>query len=110
MATRKLSSASVALGLGLGMALTLAGCGEDEPENSAVCVDEASQVRVDDDRCDDGHDHHGFVWFYYPFHVSAPAVGSSVKGTAGSFTKPAGSYTTVPAKGGFGTHSGTVSG
>jgi hypothetical protein len=109
MAARKLSSTTVALGLGIGMALTLAGCGEDEPDHSAVCVDEATQVRVDDDRCD-GDDHRGFVWFYYPIHVSAPAVGSTVKGTAGTYAKPAGGYSVVPAKGGFGTHSGTVSG
>lgn len=110
MSARKLSSTAITLGLGLGMALTLAGCGEDEPENSAVCVDEATQVLVEDDRCDDSRDHHGFAWFYYPISYHAPAVGSSVRGTTGTYTKPAGGYSVVPAKGGFGTHSGTVSG
>jgi hypothetical protein len=107
---RRLSSTAVTLGVGIATALTLAGCpkSEEEPTHSAVCVDEATQLRVDDDRCDDD-DHHGHVWFYYPLHTSAPPVGSTVSGTAGSFTKPAGSYTTVPAKGGFGTHAGTGS-
>lgn len=93
------------------LAAALIACAEDEPATHAsICVEKSSEIRVEDDKCpeDEGSNTH-FVWWYYPIHVSAPAVGSSAKGTNYITTAPAGAVTsTVPAKGGFGGTTGTT--
>lgn len=95
-------SAHVALGA-LAAAAALAGCSDSppDPQYGRVCVEEATQLRVDDDRCPDGALTPGYVWWYFPYHYGAPAVGSKVDTTRGSFTKPAGSIGSV-GRGGFG--------
>lgn len=91
--------------------------GEDEGDatHAAICVDAQTEVRVDDDKCDDdesndGHTH--MVWWYYPISYQAPAVGSSVKGTGGVTTRPAGAtfVSKYPPSGGFGGKTGVVGG
>lgn len=96
-------------------AATLSACAEEEKPatHTAICVDENTGNRIDDDKCDDDGDRRGsFVWIYYPIHYVAPAVGSNYKSTTGySTTRPAGAVTSVaPAKGGFGSHMGTTGG
>jgi hypothetical protein len=97
--------------------LALSGCGEDpKPDHQAVCVDQQTQKRIDDDKCDDDHHGHGFI--YYPIGHAYPPVGSQV---SGGITKlPKGHYAQVGGisksggvvtRGGFGRgHSGTVGG
>lgn len=85
------------------VALALSACGGDEdPEYGQICIDAQTQQRVDDDDCDDDDGHGGgMVWFWYPYHLGAPAVGSQAH-SAGSAVKPAGTYARVPASGGTG--------
>jgi len=99
-------------------ALALSGCGEDpKPDHQAVCVDKQTQVRLDEDRCDDEHHGHGFV--YYPIGRSYPAVGQPLSSGYVS-TLPKGHYAQVGGasksggtvlRGGFGRgHTGTIGG
>lgn len=86
--------------------------GEEEGDatHAAICVDSQTEQRIEDDKCDDD-DHAHFVWWYYPISYSAPAVGSSVKGTPYVKTVPAGSFTSkVPSSGGFGGFKGSTGG
>jgi hypothetical protein len=80
-------SRSVTLGVTAVLATTLFGCSasqEEEYEYGAVCVDEQTQRRVDDDRCDVGDGSHG--WYYIPTGSRAQPVGERVSG--GSFVPP----------------------
>ena len=106
-------SRSVALGAVMIAVLsqTAGACDNEEgtATDSAVCVDPATEIRVDDDKCDDD-DGHGFVWFYYAPSYHAPAVGSSLKSTP-FYKTPTGQYISrVPSTGGFGGHMGTTGG
>lgn len=88
-----LRSNSVALGA-VFAALLLA-CAEDEADQEAdtiaVCVEQGTDIRVDDDRCpdDDSGTSVGspFLWYYLGRSSAAPAVGSPV--TGGSYVRPA---------------------
>lgn len=112
-ARRRLSSSSVALGAGIALALSLAACseeGEESPEYAKVCVDQDTLLRADDSNCpDDSEGHVGYVPYYYPMSMPVPAVGKTVQGTTGTYSRPAGAsyFGKVPASGGFGAHTGT---
>lgn len=51
---------------------------------AAVCVDEATKQRVDDDQCDGDHSHVGFYggrgWYYVPRGGTVAPVGQQVSG------------------------------
>ena len=84
-------STKVSLSITTGMALVLSGCGSSDEASDdtyqAVCVDRATNIRMDDNQCDDdGDDRGGYGWYYYPMYHSYPAYGSSVSG--GSYAKP----------------------
>lgn len=102
----------VAAGLTSALALAVAGCSsEPEPTHNRVCVDPNTQIRVDDDECDDDRAGPGrFIWFYYPVHVGGVPVGSKINVSAGTYTKPAGPVGSIPRSGGFGTYRGTTGG
>lgn len=54
-------------------AALLAGCGGDSDDEQGICIDPATQQRVDDDACDsDGH-----TWVLVPH---PPAVGQKASG------------------------------
>lgn len=92
-------------------ATSVSGCAEEEQPatHTAVCVDPSTEVRVDDDRCDDNDTR--MVWWYYPITHHAPAVGHSVKGTPYTTSRPANAVvTTAPKSGGFGSYLGTTGG
>lgn len=63
----------------------LAGCGGqvDEGEYYGVCIDQVTQVRLDDEACDDDGS-----WYYLPAWYAIPRVGAVTSG--GSKVKPAG--------------------
>ena len=98
-------TAAITIG-GVLAGLALAACGSDEPDYSRICREAKTNIRADDSKCDNGGSGGGYVHHYIPSSQSAPPVGSHV--TGGSSSIPAGkTYTSVPAKGGFGTHAGT---
>jgi hypothetical protein len=108
-------SAVVTLGMGFAtlISTTAASCEGDpeRPDYVQVCEDE-QEVRVVDEDCNADSSGHiiipGRRWAYYPSSASAPAVG---KVGTGRVTPPAGaSVGRIPTSGGFGTHSGVVTG
>jgi hypothetical protein len=79
-------SASVTFGVATVFVATLSGCSvsaEEEYAYGAVCADQRTQARVDDDLCDDGGPH---GWYYIPTGSRAQPVGERVSG--GSFDPP----------------------
>lgn len=106
--SRRLRSAGVTVGLVLAAGIGFA-CAEGEPDQEfmdadygQVCMEEATEVRVFDDRCEDSSGGGGFHWVYVGRPHVAPAVGSKfTKGTY-SMTPPAGVGSRVPSSGGFG--------
>ncbi|MCK9793659.1 tRNA-dihydrouridine synthase [Isoptericola sp. 4D.3] len=111
---RRMRSASVTLGVTAVVAASLTGCGSQDADNRAICVDPETQLRVDDDECDEDDDYHGtgtpaagFYWYYLRSGGRAPAVGASYATSAGSFdsTKLSGSSS----KGGVSSDGGTIS-
>ena len=124
-------SASVTLGITAVLATTLFGCGgpneqysggqqysgDEEDGYGAVCVEEDTQLRVDDDRCDDDYGGGVLAWYYLPLGSRVGAVGQRVSG--GSFVLPAGAQASrggvpreggVVSRGGFGGKSGSFGG
>lgn len=98
-------TAAITIG-GVLAGLALAACGSDTPDYGRICKEAKTNIRVDDGKCDNGGSGGSYVHTYIPSSQKAPAVGSHV--TGGSSSIPAGkTYTSVPAKGGFGTHAGT---
>lgn len=99
-------SATVVLG-GLMAVASLTACGTDpqDADYTQVCVDE-SNIRVEDDRCPDDDDGRGFVglyrWFYMPSSHAAPALGSPIIPTQGSFVRPTTGKIATVSRGGFG--------
>ena len=86
--TTRRRSASVTIGVTAVLVVTLSGCsaaqGEEEDyDYGAVCADQDTQLRVDDDDCDDRG---SYAWYYIPVGSQAPAVGDRVSG--GSFDAP----------------------
>ena len=113
-------SASVTIGVTAVLITTLSGCSasaeEEEYDYGAVCADQQTEQRVnDDDDCDDGV---SYGWYYIPVGSYAPAVGERVSG--GSFDPPSSGEAVcrgeVPreggevSRGGFGGCSDTVGG
>ncbi len=109
MSQRK--SAAVVLGVTALLAPSLAACSSDDDtvDNQAVCVDEETQVRVDDDQCNpdgsratSGIGGSAFLWYFLGTSVGRgfPGIGQRVSG--GTFSQPSGSYRRggVPAAGG----------
>ncbi|SDQ42595.1 tRNA-dihydrouridine synthase [Quadrisphaera sp. DSM 44207] len=108
-------SARVALAVTPALAVALGGCAsgastgtgadeDGEPTSQAVCVDEDTGARVDDDECDDdGTRVGGFGWYFLPLGARIPAVGSRVSG--GSYSQPSG----TAVRGGAPRAGGTVS-
>ena len=84
----------------------LTGCGDSEGEEisaeySEVCVEDVTDLRVDDANCVSETTRHHWMWFPYGYHV--PSVGSKVNKSAGITSKPTGTIVRPPASGGFGT-------
>ncbi len=104
----------VASGTALFAAAVLTGCGSDpEPDHQAVCVQESTQTRVEDDKCDDdggarsGGYHGGFGWLLWGSGKRFPPMGGRVADYPGSVrTLPSGH---AGAYGGASAGGGTVS-
>lgn len=84
---RRMRSVSVAIGVTAVAAAALSGC-TATPDYEAVCIDDQTYERVDDDHCDDDEysGYGGYSWYYYSGGARVPSVGSHVSG--GSTTKP----------------------
>jgi hypothetical protein len=85
-------SATVQLVVTAALAATLTGCAADQ-DYTGICVDTATQERLDDEVCDDvdeGYVGGGHGWFFIPAGRVAPAVGQPVSSSTGSFTVPQG--------------------
>lgn len=80
---RRMRSSSIALGITAVMASNLTGCASSA-DYAAVCVDPATEERVDDGQCDDDSDYNGtgtgFFWYYLAGRALVPGVGSTVTG------------------------------
>jgi hypothetical protein len=79
----------VASGTALFAAAVLTGCGSDpEPDHQAVCVDQSTQTRVEDDRCDDdnvrGGGGAGFAWLLFASGRRFPPIGGRIANYPGS--------------------------
>lgn len=82
------------------LATSLTGCGAEEPpEAAAICVDQQTEVRVDDDRCQDrsggGFGSGGFAFLYFGGlgggrSYQAPPIGGSYRDSGGTFARPSG--------------------
>ena len=90
---RRMRSNTVLLGVTALAASSLTGCAS-EPDYAAICVDPETEVRVDDDQCDDSDDPDdytpgvpGFFWFYLGARSAAPipAIGSRYDPSAGTY-------------------------
>ena len=99
-------SQAVALGITAVLAAGLSGCGSDaEYDFAGVCVDKQTQVRVDDEQCDDNNTVYrsgGYGWYFIPLGTSAASVGSRV--TGGTYSDPG----TSASRGGVSRSGGTV--
>jgi hypothetical protein len=81
-------------------------------DQQGVCVDRTTDVRVDDDVCDDDGTGGSHGWYYIPSGSRAPAEGQAISGQ-GSFSEPRGQSFTkggVAADGGKVTRGGFLSG
>lgn len=112
---------SVAVSVGAVALVTvgLSGCSrEPDYDYAGVCVDEQTNTRVTDDRCD-GHTsgfHGGFGWYFIPRGTVAPAVGATATGgtlsparnawTGRGMSESGGTVT----RGGFSSHHATIGG
>jgi hypothetical protein len=104
-------SATVALGITALLAPALSACSSsDDVDNQAVCVDQETQQRVDDNQCGDERSSGGlgaspFLWYFLGTAVGGrgfPGIGQRVP-AGGTYTTPSsGSYRRggVPAAGG----------
>ena len=112
-------SASVTVGVTVVLVTTLSGCSasaeEEEYEYGAICADQQTQQRVDDDDCDESP---SYGWYYIPVGATAPAIGETASGGVFSPTPDDESvcYGGVPreggevTQGGFGACSGSFGG
>lgn len=79
----RLRSSTVTLSaMFLGLIPATAACGDSQDTNvdtAEICMDEATEIRVDDSKCPpNGGSSGGYSWVYVNGH--APAVGSPVRG------------------------------
>lgn len=86
--------------LGAMFAASLAACSSSGDGYDEVCVEERTELRMDDAYCDPPRS--GYHWYYIPGHQAVPPVGSKVSG--GSNVRPA-SGSVV--RGGFGGRAAT---
>jgi hypothetical protein len=77
MDKKRISSKAVSLALLTALASQLAASCDDEPEHEGICMEEATQIRVDDANCpSDGGSSGGFIWVFYRLgSVNHPPVG-----------------------------------
>lgn len=108
--TRQKKSGMVTLGFTASLAAALA-CSNGpaqlpDPEYSRICVDQATNVRLEDERCgdEDNNGGSGGHWYFYPRGSHpGPPVGGSITRNFGSYAKPgSGVMYSVPKTGGFG--------
>lgn len=105
--TRRRASVAVSVGVTAVLATTLAGCGNGDAKPKAdyakVCREDATQLRVEDEKCNgSGGSARGFSPYFLLLgsagRTSVPAVGSKTSG--GTTTLPPGkSSTSVDSKG-----------
>lgn len=121
-------SVRVTLSVAPALSMVLSGCatGDDEPTHQAVCVDEQTEQRVDDDECDDDGTRAGggFLWYFLPIGRAFPAIGAPVTGgtrtapptthvrgglppTAGQVSTATATRGTTVVRGGFGSSGGS---
>lgn len=90
MALRR--SAVVTVGAVAATIAVIAIASDDDYDHAAVCVDQTTQERVDDDVCDDDHRsgfHGGGAgWYYIARGSQAPAIGQRAVG--GAWSAPGG--------------------
>jgi hypothetical protein len=111
MTTPRRRSATVALGVSALLAAGLAGCASDgsrgeDADYEAVCVDDSTQERIDDEHCDDKatryHGSGAAAWYFLARGAVLPRKGGRV--TGGTFREPGAGYTVrrggAPAAGG----------
>jgi hypothetical protein len=102
MTTARRRSATVALGVTALLAAGLAGCSSDgddataqDSDYEAVCVDDATQERIDDDYCDDRatryHGSGAAAWYFLARGGVLPRVGG--RATGGTFRDPGSGHT-----------------
>ena len=72
-----------------------------DPDYSRACVDQETEVRVEDEDCEEPGYTGGARWFYSGYSHSVSPVGAKMNMTQGSYTKPSGSIASV-SRGGFG--------
>lgn len=88
--------------------LAVTGCADEpaEADYAAVCVDQVTEVRVEDDRCPEGSDNTSMagpnLWYFIGRPYTAPAVGSKITEGSGSYARPSGSVGAAVRTGGFG--------
>lgn len=76
--------------MGVGAAalgLVAIGAFDSGTDQRGVCVDRATDVRVDDDVCENGAGGGAHGWYYIPSGRRAPAEGQAISGQ-GSYTTP----------------------
>jgi hypothetical protein len=119
MNTARRKSATVTLGVTALLAAGLTGCASnggsatEEVDYQAVCVDQATEQRIEDEYCDTGGQrYHGggiAAWYFLSRGLGYPRMGGKV--TGGTFRDPGAARTVqrggAPAGGGT---AGTVSG
>lgn len=106
MSSARKRSAVIVLGVTAVLAASLVAYADDDDyDYSAVCVDQATEERIDDEYCDDDSSSDGgsaYVWYYIPSGGHAPSVGSQARG--GSFSDPGSRFSVerggAPARGG----------
>lgn len=119
--TRRRASIAVSIGVTATLATTLTGCSNGGPETkedyAKICRDEQTQVRVEDEKCDENTSTHGYHGGFLPYYfllgnnsrTSVPAVGA--RATGGVSTLPAGkSYRSGVSKSGETFAKGTARG
>ena len=91
MTTRSPRRRSLSVSVGITAILAaLSGCSvEEEYDYGAVCAERATELRDEDDLCEDGtsqYENGIYGWYYFPVDRYAGAIGERVRG--GSFTPP----------------------
>ena len=71
----------------MALGLVAFGAFDSGTDQRGVCVDRTTDVRVDDDVCDDSSSGGAHGWYYIPNGRRAPAEGQATSGQ-GSFSAP----------------------
>lgn len=98
----------------LAMGACASGDDTEETDYTAVCINQETQTRVEDNQCPADQTNYSssnlLLWYFILRGTSAPAVGHPVVHGSGTTVRPAGSVGLAPARGGFGTRSVSVGG